>query len=75
MCPGSSDPFFIVTYYIKWVTYFLDRRYNYFYLDLLDSALCSMPSEDDEKYEEDGESYEKDLKDLAEKTKKLLPKV
>jgi len=42
--------------------------------DLLDSALCSMPSEDDEKYEEDGESYEKDLKDLAEKTKKLLPK-
>ena len=20
MCPGSSDPFYIVTYYIKWVT-------------------------------------------------------
>ena len=20
VCPGSSDPFFIVTYYIKWVT-------------------------------------------------------
>ena len=20
ICPGSSDPFFIVTYYIKWVT-------------------------------------------------------
>ena len=20
MCPGSSDPFYIVSYYIKWVT-------------------------------------------------------
>ena len=20
LCPGSSDPFYIVTYYIKWVT-------------------------------------------------------
>ena len=20
VCPGSSDPFYIVTYYIKWVT-------------------------------------------------------
>ena len=20
MCPGSSDPFYVVTYYIKWVT-------------------------------------------------------
>ena len=23
-----SDPFYIVTYYIKWDHYFLDRRYN-----------------------------------------------
>ena len=22
MCPGSSDPFYIVTYYIKWATTF-----------------------------------------------------
>ena len=20
VCPGSSDPFYVVTYYIKWVT-------------------------------------------------------
>ena len=39
ICPGSSDPFYMVTYYKKWVTtieevplynyYFLDRQYKY----------------------------------------------
>ena len=28
VCPGSSDPLYIVTYYIKWGRYFLDRRYH-----------------------------------------------
>ena len=27
VCPGSTDPFYIVTYYIKWGDYFLDTRY------------------------------------------------
>ena len=27
VCPGSSDPFYIVTYYIKWGHYFLDIQY------------------------------------------------
>ena len=28
ICPGSSDPVYIVTYYIKWGHYFLDTQYN-----------------------------------------------
>ena len=28
VCPGSSDPLYIVTYYIKWGHYFLDTRYK-----------------------------------------------
>ena len=28
VCPRSSDPFYIVTYYIKWGHYFLDTRYK-----------------------------------------------
>ena len=35
VCPGSSDPFYIVTYYMKWVAtswtysmYFLDKKGN-----------------------------------------------
>ena len=27
VCPGSSDPFYTVTYNIKWGHYFLDTRY------------------------------------------------
>ena len=27
ICPGSSDPFYIVTYCIKWGHYFLDIQY------------------------------------------------
>ena len=34
-----------------------------------------MPSEDDERYEDEENSYEKDLQDLADKSKKILPKV
>ena len=34
VCPGSSDPFYIVTYYIKWVTtswtYCIMRRCDFF---------------------------------------------
>ena len=28
ICPGSSDPFYLVTYYIKWGHYFLDIQYD-----------------------------------------------
>ena len=28
VCPRNSDPFYIVTYYIKWGHHFLDRRYD-----------------------------------------------
>jgi len=51
--------------------------------DLLDRALCSMPSEDDEKYEqedtedeeEEGSSlYEKDLAAISARSKQVLPK-
>ena len=28
VCPGSSDPFCIVSYYIKWGHYFLDTQYS-----------------------------------------------
>ena len=27
VCPGRSDPFYIVTYYLKWGHYFLDIQY------------------------------------------------
>ena len=34
--PGSSDPFYIVTYYIKWVTtswtFTVKKHYNYYFL-------------------------------------------
>ena len=44
--------------------------------ELLDLALCSVPNEDDEKYEEEGNEglYEKDLEEIATRTKKLLHK-
>ena len=29
VCPRSSDPFFIVTYYIKWVTTWTDGNINF----------------------------------------------
>ena len=28
VCPGSSDPFYTVSYYIKWVTTSFDTQYN-----------------------------------------------
>ena len=28
VCPGSSDPFHIVSYHIKWGSYFLDIQYS-----------------------------------------------
>ena len=28
VCPRSSDPFHIVSYYIKWDNYFLDKQYT-----------------------------------------------
>ena len=31
VCPGSSDPFYIVTYYIKWVT----TSWTYFILTMV----------------------------------------
>ena len=29
VCPRSSEPFYILTYYPKWGNYFLDRRYYF----------------------------------------------
>eukprot|EP00088_Acartia_fossae_P023826 TRINITY_DN24820_c0_g1_i1.p1 TRINITY_DN24820_c0_g1~~TRINITY_DN24820_c0_g1_i1.p1 ORF type:complete len:204 (-),score=60.19 TRINITY_DN24820_c0_g1_i1:210-821(-) len=42
--------------------------------ELLDEALCSIPSEEDEKYEEEGEDFNADLKKVHEFSKNLLPK-
>ena len=28
ICPGSSNPFYIVTHYINWGNYFLDTQYS-----------------------------------------------
>ena len=45
VCPGSSDPFYIVSYYIKWVTTSLAHR------KVIMEAICKLVSSSNQNVE------------------------